>query len=192
MNTKEAAEAILMFAVIPLWLAAGFLDWNCHRRTRIESTSGLPENIFHWLLLAEGGLALLAVALLEVDAGVMLLVFAAFLAHEASTYLELRYTVPLRVVGPFEQMVHSFMEVLPLVILALLALMRWDQLMALVDKGIPDLSLRAKLDPWPAEYLLVAAFAVVIFNVLPLAEETVRCVRARPLRPRTRVPPAPT
>jgi hypothetical protein len=192
MSTEDAAELVLMYAVIPLWLLAGFLDWACHRRTDIQGTSGLPENVFHWLLIAEGGLAVLAVALLEVNAAVLLLVFAAFLAHEVSTYLELRYTVPLREVGPFEQMVHSFMEILPLVILALLATMRWDQVMALLDEGPPDFSLRSKLDPWPGDYLLAMAGAVVLLNLLPLAEETFRCLRARSLRLRTPGRPGPT
>jgi hypothetical protein len=192
MNTKETAEMILMVAVIPLWLASGLADWWCHRRTRIERTSGLPENVFHWLLLAEGGLALLAVALLEVNAAVMLLVLAAFLAHEASTYLELRYTVPLREVGPFEQMVHSYMEILPLAILALLAMVRWDQVEALIGGGPLDLSLRSKLDPWPPEYLFALGMGALILNLMPLAEESVRCVRDRALRLRTPARPAPT
>ncbi|QJW83416.1 hypothetical protein HK414_02120 [Ramlibacter terrae] len=121
LDGEEAARLLLMYAVFPVWVAAGLADWACHRRTRIERTSGLPENIFHWGLFALMGLATLAVGLLEVNAAILLLVFAAFLAHELATYLELRYTVPLRPIGPFEQMVHSFMELLPLVALALLA-----------------------------------------------------------------------
>jgi hypothetical protein len=192
MTSPQVADILLMYAVIPLWLLAGFLDWTCHRRTGIERTSGLPENIFHWVLIAEGGVALLAVALLEANAAVLLLVFAAFVAHEATTYVELRYTVPLRRVGPFEQMVHSFMEILPLVILALLAVVRWDDVLALFGVGRPDFAVRSKLEPWPGEYLLGMATAVVVLNLLPLAEETVRCLRARPLRPRTPGRPGPT
>ena len=184
MSIEAAAELLLMMAVIPLWIAAGLADWWCHRRTAIEHTSGLPENAFHWLLLAEGGVALLAVALLEVDGAVLLLVFAAFLAHEVSTFVELRYTVPLRAVLPGEQMVHSFMELLPLVILALLAVMRWDQVLAFFDGGEPDLSLRPKDAPWPIAYLVGAALAVLLLNVLPLLEESLRCARARARRTR--------
>lgn len=171
-----------MVAVIPLWIAAGLADWWCHRRTAIEHTSGLPENAFHWLLLAEGGVALLAVALLEPDGAVLLLVFAAFLAHEVTTFVELRYTVPLRAVRPGEQMVHSFMELLPLLILALLAMIRWDQVLAFFDGGEPDLSLQLKYTPWPATYLAGAALAVLLFNVLPMLEESLRCARARARR----------
>ncbi|MGV3573085.1 MAG: diguanylate cyclase [Ramlibacter sp.] len=177
MEAAEAARLILMYAVFPLWVAGGLADWACHRRTRIERTSGLPENIFHWGLFGQMGLAALAVGLLEVNAAILLLVFAAFLAHELTTYLELRYTVPRREVGPFEQMVHSFMELLPLVALALLATMAWDQALALFGIGEPDFSLREKEQPWPRGYLLAALGAGVLFNALPMAEETVRCLR---------------
>lgn len=180
MSTPETARWLLMFAVVPLWIAAGLLDWSCHRRTGIERTSGLKENLFHWLLFAQAGVALVAVALLELNAGVLLLVFAAFLAHEATTYVELCYTEPLRDVRPFEQMVHSFMEILPLVVLALLALMEWGQARALFGAGVPDFALQPKVQPWPVPYLLAVAAAVLAFNVLPLAEEGLRCLRERP------------
>jgi hypothetical protein len=175
----NAARLLLMYAVVPAWILAGLVDWWCHRRTGIERTSGLPENLFHWLLFGEAGVALVAVGLLEINAGVLLLVFAAFLAHEATTFVELRYTVPRRDVRPFEQMVHSFMEVLPLMVLALLAVMAWDQVPALFDAGAPDFTLRPKAQPWPAGYLLATAGAVLALNVLPLAEEGLRCLRER-------------
>ncbi len=177
----DAARLLLMYAVVPLWIAAGLADWWCHRRTRIESTSGLAENLFHWVLLAEGGVVLLAAALLEVNGFVLLLAGAMFLAHEATTFVELRYTVPRRDVRPAEQMVHSFMEILPLALLMLLAVIAWEQGTA------ADLAVRPKTQPWPAAYLLSVAAAVAVCNLLPMTEETLRCFRSR-----TRARPAPT
>ena len=110
----DAPRLLLMYVVYPVWVAAGFADWICHRRTRIESTSGIRESLFHWLLLAEIGGAMLAVALLEVNAGILLLVFATFLGHELTTWIELQFVSPLREVTPTEQMIHSFLEILPL------------------------------------------------------------------------------
>ena len=179
MNTVEAAETILMYGVFPLWIAAGLADWACHRSTAIERTSGLRENLLHWLLMAEGGLVVLAVAVFEVDAAVLLIAFAGFLAHELTTYVELRYTVEKRPVRPVEQMVHSFMELLPLAIVALLAVMQWDQVLALFGAGTPDFGLQAKSRPWPPAYLAALGLAVLVFNVLPMVEETIRCLRAR-------------
>jgi|SRR5688572_21407203 len=175
---EDSARILLMYVLFPLWVAAGLADWACHRRTRIEQTSGLRENLFHWLLLGEVGVAMLAVALLEVNAAILLLVFAAFLAHELTTWIELQYTVPLREVGPTEQMIHSFMELLPLLALALLAVQNWSQVLSLLDESMPDFGLRWKEEPWPAAYLWGALAAAVVLNFLPLAEETWRCWKA--------------
>jgi hypothetical protein len=193
-SPQDGARLLLMSGVVPLWILAGLADWWCHRRTAIETTSGLRENLFHWLLFAQAGVALGAVAVLEINAALLLLVSAAFLAHEVTTFIELRYTVPRRDVRPLEQMVHSFMEILPLLLLALLAVMGWDQLRALFDGGGGDFALRATRSPWPPAYLLAVTGAVLLCNVLPLAEEALRCWRARgvPPRPRTPPPPAPT
>jgi len=184
MNAEEVARLLLMYLVVPLWILAGLADWWCHRRTGIERTSGLAENAFHWVLLAEAGIGLLAAALLEINAAVLLLVFAGFLAHELTTYAELRLTMHLREIRAFEQMVHSFMEVLPLLLLILLAVMQWDQVLALFSQATPDLELRPKEQPWSGTWLRAVAAAVAVFNVLPLAEESWRCLQERDARAR--------
>ena len=71
--------------MFPLWVAAGFTDWLCHR-TAIEHTSGLIENLLHLLMSTEVGLGMLAVALLQIDAAVLLIVLLVFLAHELTVY----------------------------------------------------------------------------------------------------------
>jgi hypothetical protein len=182
-NAQDGARLVLMFGVMPLWILAGLADWWCHRRTSIERTSGLRENLFHWLLFAEAGVALLAVAVLEVNAALLLLVLAAFLAHELTTFVELRYTVPRRDVRPMEQMVHSFMEILPLTSIALLAVMAWPQALALAGLGTEsaDWSLRPKQSPLSASYLVGGFLLSLVFNAVPLAQETWSCLRARTL-----------
>jgi hypothetical protein len=175
------AALLLIVVVFPLWIAAGLADWACHCATHIESTSGLTENLVHWLLLAQAGVAVLAMALLEVNAAVLLIVLAAFVLHELTVWLELRYTVPRRNVRPIEQMVHSFQELLPLAALVLLAAIAWGQAVALVGAGseAPDFGLRLKPQPLPPALLLAGAGGVLLFNVLPLAQETAACLRAR-------------
>ncbi|MEJ8835274.1 diguanylate cyclase [Ramlibacter sp. AN1133] len=163
MNPQEAARLAIMLGVVPLWIAAGLVDWNCHRRTAIERTSGWRENAFHWVLLAEGGVALVATALLPPGPALLLIVLGAFVAHELTTYVELRYTAPRREIRPFEQMVHSFMEMLPLALLGLLAV----------------LAVGEKPEPWPPAYLAGVGLAVLLLNVLPMAQESWRCLRAR-------------
>jgi hypothetical protein len=178
---QEPARFILMYVVFPLWVATGFADWACHRRTHIEKTSGLKENLLHLLMFGEIGIGMAAVALLEVNAAVLLLVLAVFVVHELTVYWDLHYATPLREVGPFEQMVHSFLELLPLLSLALLAAMAWPQAMALAGFGAEaaDWSLRAKAKPLPPIYLAAGLLSSALFNALPLLQETWACWRAR-------------
>jgi hypothetical protein len=180
----EQARFILMYVVFPLWVAAGLADWVCHRRTGIALTSGLKENLLHLLMYLEIGVGMLAVALLEIDAAVLLLVFAVFVVHQLTVYWDLHYSTLLRDVGPFEQMVHSFLEILPLLSLALLAAAAWPQALALVGLGeaTRDWSLRLKQDPWPPVLLEAGLLLSLVFNVLPLLQETWSCAVVRSAR----------
>lgn len=172
---RENATWLLMYAVLPLLIAAAFFDWLCHRATKIEATSGLRENVVHWLMFGQIGTAVMVVAAFETNLAVLLWVGAAFALHELTVWLELRYTVDKREVRPIEQVVHSFMELLPLVAFALLVVL-----------AAPDFALRLRREHWPAGYTFYTIAAVLLFNILPLAEETWRCFRRR-----TRPPPAP-
>lgn len=184
-----------MYVVFPLWVAVGFADWACHRRSRIAETSGLPENLLHLLLFAQMGVGITAAALLEINAAVLALGLALFLVHEVTVYWDLHYSVPRRRVGPFEQMVHSFMEILPLGALALLAAFAWPQALALAGLGEAraDWSLRWKEQPLSPQALLGGAALAALFNAAPLLQETWSCARAarERVRSRTRASPAP-
>jgi hypothetical protein len=168
-------------------VAAGLADWVCHRATRIAQTSGLKENLLHWLMFGQLGTGVLAVALLEVNAAVLLLVLGVFVLHELTVWADLRYSTPRREVRPVEQMVHSVQELFPVLGWVLLAAAHWDQALAIVGVGVPaDWSLVPKRQPLPGGALLAGGAAVLLINVLPLAQETWAC-----LRPRTRAIPAP-
>jgi hypothetical protein len=171
MAMQEPASLLLMYAVLPLWIAGGLADWLCHRATDIAHTSGLKENLLHLAMFGEIGIGMLAVAFLEIDGGVLLVVLAVFIVHELTVYWDLHYSTPRRHVGPFEQMVHSVLEILPLLSLALLAVIAWPQVL--------DLSLHLKARPLAASYLAVAAALVVLFNGLPLLQESWSCWKAR-------------
>jgi hypothetical protein len=180
----DAARQLLLYVVYPLWVASGLADWYCHRATRIAETSGLRENLLHLLLFAQLGTAVLAMALLEINAAVLLLVAALVAAHELTVWADLRWSVPRREVRPVEQMVHSVQELLPFTAWLLLALMAWDQALALVGLGTapPEFALGLKREPWPGPVLLAGLLLALVANALPLAQETWSCWRAR--RPR--------
>ena len=172
-------QLLLMFAVLPLWLAAGFVDWTLHRKSAMETTSGARESALHLLMLAEGGTAVLAVLWLEVNAGVLALCAACFVLHELTVYADLRWAVARRNISPLEQMVHSVQEMLPLVGLALLAAAHWDQAQALmgIGEGTADFALRLKSAPIPGAYLVPALAGCAAVTALYL-EELARCLRS--------------
>src|SRR5438270_925920 len=54
-----AMRRYTLYFLLPLWIVPGLLDYVWHRRTKIESTSGLQESVTHSLMLAEVGVPLL-------------------------------------------------------------------------------------------------------------------------------------
>jgi hypothetical protein len=65
-RSAEVARNLLLYFVVPLWTAAGAADWLCHRRGRIEETSGIAESLLHLLMLAEVGVPVVAAILCEI------------------------------------------------------------------------------------------------------------------------------
>jgi hypothetical protein len=169
----RASSLLLLFVILPVWVGAGLADWWCHRRSGIEHSAGLPENTFHFLMFSQMALGAVLVAMLEINLLVLTLLAVLFLMHELTTYAELRYATPVRPIAPLEQMIHSFLEVLPLLVLILLA---GDVLVRNTPARTSwAMQIRDGLTLFP---LCVAALAVVLLNVVPLIEERLRCVRA--------------
>lgn len=177
-TTAALLQQLLLWALLPLWLLAGFADWLCHRVQRMEHDAGTRESALHWLMLAEMGPALAAALLLEVTAAVLALLFVLCLAHELTTWCDLRYAESRRRIPWFEQWVHALQLSLPWAGFVALALIHHEQAAALLGAGTPDWGWRLKADPLPPAYLWSVAAAGVLLGALPFAEEFLRCRRA--------------
>src|SRR4051812_17049795 len=81
---RVAAPFILMYVVLPMWLAAGFADYLCHRAARIETTSGWKESALHLLQFAEMAVPTLAAIFLEINALIFLIMIIAIILHHAT------------------------------------------------------------------------------------------------------------
>lgn len=176
MGANETASLLLLYGVLPLWVAAGLADWACHWRTGIERTAGVAESAFHWLMFSLVGAGVLAGLLLRINAGLLLLCLALAVVHHLVVYVELRYVAPLREIGPFEQMVHSFLELLPLVALALLAVLAAAA--GELDRPL-DFGLAMRVPALPPRLVAGVLLAVLLFNALPLLHELLRAWAAR-------------
>lgn len=184
MDAAQAARSLLMYFIVPLWLAAGIADYVCHRRSGIQDSSGLKESLIHLLMLAEMAVPVLAALLLEINALVLAVMVAAFVLHEATALWDVSVATARRQVTPFEQHVHSFLELVPLMGLLLILVLHWQQGLALVGLGPDraDWGLRPKPAPLPLAYVVGVLAAVAALEVLPYGEELWRCSRVRRAR----------
>lgn len=166
---------LLMYVVLPLWVAAGLADWWCHRRTSIEATTGWRESVSHLVLFLQMALGASIALLLQINLLTLALLALIFVLHEASTWLELRWVHGKRELFAGEQMVHSFLEMLPLFALLTLAARHSDALGSWSEAQA--WRMRWKEQPLPMAYLFAAFLSAILLNLLPLLEEFFRCMR---------------
>jgi hypothetical protein len=171
---------ILMYFVLPVWLVAGFADWLCHRATHIETTTGAKESLIHLLMFAEVGVPLLAAMFLEVNALIIAVMIVAFLIHEATAMWDVRYATTARTVGPIEQHVHSFLEMIPLMGIISVVSLHWGQFLALFGFGSEPAryDITWKQQQLPVSYIVAVMIVILLFEFLPYLEEFVRGWRA--------------
>jgi hypothetical protein len=180
MDQAQFAQAALLYFIMPLWLAAGFADYLCHRASDIAHTSGYRETLLHLLMFAEIAVPLLAALFFEINALVMLLMIAGFILHEATALWDVSFAIDKRDVGPIEQHVHSFLELLPLMAMLIAVILHWPQFLALFGLGpeAPRFALILKSEPLPWTYVAAFLVAVLLLELLPYAEELARGLRA--------------
>jgi hypothetical protein len=179
MGPEEVLKAMLMYFVLPLWLAAGFADYLCHRATHIEETSGWKESLLHLAQFAEMAVPVLAALFLEITSGVILVMMVFLVLHEATAIWDVSYASTRRKVSPTEQHVHSFLEMLPLTGLLLVVALHWPGFAALFGHGTPDFSFRLKQSPLPLTYIVTMLALTALLEVLPYVEEFIRGLRYR-------------
>ena len=166
---RNALAALLIWGIYPAWLLAGAGDYLCHRKTDIERTSGVTES---WLHLAQFGCLAVAFAcavLLQISAAVFVVLVALVVAHSFLSYVDVRYTDGRRRILPIEQSIHGFMDVLPLVAVAVLGVQHWQQ----IRVGSTAFAPQAAVDM--ERVLLLSSFAVLAG--LPIVEELLRGLR---------------
>ncbi|MFE0186817.1 diguanylate cyclase [Streptomyces sp. NPDC058989] len=180
MDVESANRRFLMYGVLPLWFVPSVADWTMHRRTRIESTTGVRESAIHALMMAQAGVPVALGLLARVNPLVLSVMGGAALAHGATALWDVRTAVEEREVRPLEQHIHSFLEVLPLTALAFLGTLHADQVRRLLRgaRDADDWKLLPKSSPLPARYLAGFGIGVGLCVALPYAEEMFRCLKA--------------
>ena len=131
--------------------------------------------------MAEVGIPALMAFFLEVNAAVMVCMMLGFISHEVTALWDVRDASAHRSVGPLEQHVYSFLEILPLIAGTLVMLVHKDEFLTLLGLKPfpPEFSLRMKDLPIPDSDVVAIAFITVGFVGIPYLEEMVRCYRFR-------------
>jgi hypothetical protein len=171
-SLQSLLEMLLVWGIYPLWLLAGAGDYLCHRLTDIEHTSGSVESWFHLLQFLTLLLVIAAGALLEPNALVFVVMSVAVLAHSVLAHLDVSYTDGQRYISPVEQLIHGFMDVLPLVAVAIFGVLHWQEISA--GRAGASLSL---VRPDASRWWLLASFTTLAG--FPILEELVRTLRHR-------------
>jgi hypothetical protein len=166
---RDSLSAFLAWGLYPVWLLAGAGDYLCHRKTDIEHTSGATESWLHMAQFACLAIAFACAALLQISAVVFVAMVALVLAHSILAYIDVRYTDGRRRILPVEQTFHGFMDVLPLVAVALVGVQHWQEVRA----GSMTFALHPGVDL--GRVLLLSSFAVLAG--LPVLEELLRTLQ---------------
>jgi len=159
----------LLYAV---WLAAGLVDYFCHRWSHIAETSGVPESWLHVGQFVLLGLALLLGTLFAITPLVFVLIAASVCMHSVLAYRDVSYTQGRRFISPLEQQAHGYMEVLPVVSLALLAVLNWAELAT-------PWSLRLKSSPLSPAMQMTLLGSFLVLGGVPIIEELIRTTKSR-------------
>ena len=179
-DTRLLLINLILYGLLPLWGVTGFIDWWCHRASRIETTSGLKESLAHSLMGIQLGVPIVLGLFFQINVLILLICLAALLSHAMVAHFDVDYATPLRRISVWETHVHAYMATLPLFIVLLIMVINWDVVIRMVTLDwhgqfslIPTAN--PQLTPtYRRGYLsFLAAFCVV-----PYVEENIRCLLA--------------
>ena len=102
----------------------------------------------------------------------------ALVTHEITALWDVTYANTRRYIGPLEQHVHSFLELLPLMAVSFVIVLHWDQFLALFGFGTrqAQLGFHLKANPLSPFYLGALFSSIAVFILVPYAEELWRCI----------------
>jgi hypothetical protein len=178
---------LILYGLLPLWGVAGFIDWCCHRATKVESTSGLKESLVHSLMGIQLGIPIILCLLFEVNVLILLICVAMWLTHEVAAHWDVHYATPRRHISIWETHVHNYMATVPLYLLMLVVILNWDVAVKAVTfdwAGQFELNLLRER-PGGNAYLPAYLSFMGVLCLFPYIEENIRCLRHARLQRQT-------
>ena len=137
--------------------------------------------LLHLVQFGLVGIPLCAGLFLQINAGLLLIMAAFVILHHIVAYIDVRYANRTRQVRPVEQMVHSFLELLPITALLLVMVAHFDQVESLFGYGsqLPHFWVQWRATPLPLLYVSVVLLGAAAGDLLPYLEELHRTLRTK-------------
>ena len=178
-DTTQLLINILLYIMLPLWGIAGFVDWCCHRATRIETTSGLKESLAHSLMGLQIGIPILLCLLFRVNVLILIICIFTWLLHELVAHWDVHYAAPRRKISTWEMHAHSYLATLPFYMMVMIIAINWEQFINLItfqwQGGLVLVPMEYRHG---GDYYLVSYLAAMsILCIFPYIEENLRCLR---------------
>ena len=170
---------LILYVMLPLWVACGALDYLCHRASKIEENSGLNESIHHSAMGIQVGIPIFLGLFFEITPLVFIICLVCFFVHEWTAHHDVVVADGARKITVWEQHVHSYLISIPFYVMTLLICRNWSAFLDTITfqwGGSFGLTLRE--EPLGAShYWLYYAIFMFIAALLPYAEELIRCWR---------------
>lgn len=179
MDTSTLLINAMLYVFLPLWGIAGFVDWCCHRATKIEITSGIKESLMHSLMGIQMGLPILLCLLYEVNVLILLICIFTWISHEFVAHCDVRYAAPRRNISIWEMHAHTYLGSLPFYMLISIFMINWDQFLLLITFNWADNMSLALIEVphGSSTYLPTYITFMCILCVFPYIEENLRCLK---------------
>ena len=178
MDANALLINLLLYIFLPLWGIAGFVDWCCHRATKIEHTSGLLESFYHAIMGIQIAIPILLCLLFRVNILILLICFAALVLHEVVAHHDVKYAAPKRKITIWEMHAHSYLATLPLYMLSIILIINWSvvQKFFTMEWAGQFQFIRMEKAHGGEGYLPLYLIFMLVICVLPYAEEFLRCL----------------
>lgn len=182
-ETDMALVKIILYFLLPLWALAGYVDWYCHKRSKIEETSGLGESLLHSLMGIQVGIPIFLCLIFKVNALILFICILGLLLHEIVAHHDVKTAAPQRHISILEVHAHNYLATTPLFTLLMVIAINWRLVGQLVQldfsSGDQFSFVRSSFVPGGESYLPLYSLLLLVACVLPYIEELIRCLRFR-------------
>jgi hypothetical protein len=184
-ETDEALVTLILYVILPIWGIAGYVDWYCHKRSKIESTSGTFESVMHSVMGLQVGIPIFLCLVYRVNALILIVCLISLILHEFVAHHDVKFASTKRDITIMEVHAHNYLATTPLYLLLMVVAINWKLVVLLVTGQTPPYEQfgdqfaieRSNYTLGGDHYLPTYYSFMIVACVLPYIEEMLRCLR---------------